>query len=360
MTYVDADDPNESAETRVPVTDDSVNHPVEPPRRRRVLRALAWTLGIILVLLLIVPLVWPVPEVPNAVDERDLAGPDSRFVDVDGVDYHYVRSGEGKPTVILLHGFGASTFSWRDIVPELDDRSDVVAFDRPGFGLTERLLAGEWEGPNPYSLTTQADATIALMDELGIERAVLVGHSAGGAVAALAAARHPNRVEGLVLEAAAIYTGGGTPGWIRPLLATPQARRVGPLIVRRVFSGPRGTEFLRSAWADPSAITDEMIEGYRAPLTIRDWDKALWELTIAPRPDAPVDVLDRIECPVLVVAGTEDAIVPYEDGVRLAEDLDGRLATFEETGHLPHEERPERFATEVYRFLDELEEDCAG
>jgi pimeloyl-ACP methyl ester carboxylesterase len=337
--------------------------PLDPPtpaRRRRVLPVLGWAFIVLLALLLVVPLVWPVPDVPDAVEAADLAGPDSRFVEVGGVTYHYVRFGEGEPAVIFLHGFGASTFSWRDILPDIAERRQVVAFDRPAFGLTGRPLRGEWEGPNPYGLTAQADNTVALMDELGIGQAVLVGHSAGGAVAVLAAARHPDRISGLVLEAPAILAGGGTPSWIRPLLATPQARRIGPLFVRRILSGDSGADFVRAAWADPSAVTDEGIEGYRAPLTIRDWDKALWELTIAPRPDAPADALGLIECPVLVVAGTEDGAVPYEDSVRVAEILGARLATFEETGHLPHEERPERFTTELYRFLDELEPGLPG
>jgi len=329
-----------------------------PFARRRALRIVAWALGAVVLALVVLPLIWPVPEVPDAVEARELAGPDSRFVEVSGLSYHYVESGQGEPVVIFLHGFGASTFSWREVLPEIAERRRAVAFDRPGFGLTERPLAGGWDGPNPYSATSQADDTIVLMDELGIEQAVLVGHSAGGAVAVLAAARHPDRVSGFVLVAPAIYTGGGTPAWIRPLLATPQMRRVGPLLVRRILGGERGADLVRAAWHDPSAVTDEVIEGYRAPLQVRDWDKALWELTIAPRPDVPAEALDRIRCPVLVVSGTEDRTVPHEDSVRLAEELGGRLAAFEETGHLPHEERPERFTTEVFRFLDDLEASC--
>ena len=325
-------------------------------RRSRALRIIAWVLVGLLVALLFIPLVWPVPEIPDAVEPADLAGPDSRFVEVGGLDYHYVSAGDDPCTVIFLHGFGASVFSWRETIPDAAARCTAIALDRPAFGLTERPLRGEWDGPNPYSPTTQADHTIELMDALGIDQAVLVGHSAGGAIAVLAAARHPDRVSGLVLEAPAIYRGGGTPRLLRPLLATPQARRIGPLLLRRTLGGDSGADLVRAAWADPSAVTDEVIEGYRAPLAIRDWDRALWELTIAPRPDDPVDALDAVECPVLVVAGTEDRAVPYDDSVRVAEALGARLATFEETGHIPHEERPERFATELYRFLDDLDE----
>jgi len=327
----------------------------ERSRRARVWRVVAWTLLALLAIVVFVPLVWPVPEIPGAVEAADLAGPDSRFVEVGGIEHHFVQTGTGGRTVIFLHGFGASTFSWRDTLPDTAARATAIAFDRPGFGLTERKLRGEWDGPNPYSPTTQADRVVELMDELDIDEAVLVGHSAGGTVAVLAAARHPERVSGLVLEAPAVYTEGGAPRFIRPLLATPQARRIGPLIIRRALSGETGERLVRAAWADPSAVTDEIIEGYRAPLAIRDWDRALWELSIAPRPDRAADVLDKIRCPVLVVAGTEDPTVPYDDSARVAETLGARLATFEDTGHIPHEERPERFSTELFRFLDDLE-----
>lgn len=325
-------------------------------RGRRGWRILGWVLLALFAAATVLPLVWPLGRTPEGVDPTELAGPASRFVDIDGVWYHYERAGEEECTVIFLHGFGASTFSWRDTLADASARCTAIAFDRPGFGLTERPLGEDIGDPNPYSQTTQAEHVIELMDALGIEKAVLVGHSAGGTVAVLTAARHPERIIGLVLEAPAVLTGGGTPRLIRPILATPQARRVGPAFVRRVFDGPRGERFLRSAWADPDALTDEIIAGYRVPLEVRDWDRALWELTIAPRPDDPAELLDLVTVPTLVVAGTEDTIVPYADSVRVAEILGARFAPFEETGHIPHEERPDRFVNELYRFLDDLDD----
>ncbi len=332
--------------------------PRRPPRgpARRTRRTVAAALIVALLAALVVPLLWPVPPLPDAVEAAELAGPESRFVEVEGITYHYRLEGDDPCAVLFLHGFGASLFSWRESVADASARCTAVAFDRPAFGLTERPLDGEWEGPNPYSPTTQADHAIALMDALGIERAVLVGHSAGGAIAVIAAARHPERVRGLVLEAPAVLSSGGTPRLVRPLLATPQARRVGPLVLRRTLGGTRGEELVRAAWADPDAVSAETIEGYRRPLQVRDWDRALWELVIAPRPDDPAELLSGVECPVLVIAGTEDRAVPFEDSARVAELLDARLATFEGVGHIPHEEAPERFASELYRFLDDLDE----
>ncbi len=331
------------------------NHPVATLHpRRSVARVLGFTALALVALVLLVPLIWPVPPIPDAVEPSALADPDSRFVELDGISFHYVTEGDTECAVILLHGFGASTVSWETVLPDLSARCTAIAFDRPAFGLTQRLLPGQWEGDNPYTLSAAADQTVALMDALGIEKAVLVGHSAGGAVAVVTAAEYPERVRGLVLEAPAIYADGGPHAWLRPVLTTPQARRIGPLFLRRALAGDAGIEFVRGAWADPDAITDEAIEAYRRPLQIRDWDRALWEYTIAPQTADPVRALADVRAPVLVIAGKQDTYVPFEQSVRVADELGARLVTFEDAAHIPHEEFPERFVNEIYRFLDDL------
>jgi len=282
---------------------------------------------------------------------EQLADPDSRFADLNGVKVHYKVAGEGQPAVVLLHGFAASLFSWREVIGPLAESHTVVAFDRPGFGLTERPLPGEWEGQSPYSPEAQADLTVALMDELGIDRAVLVGNSAGGTVAALTALRYPERVEALVLVDPAIYQGGMQfPGVVRWLLGTPQARRLGPLFVRSIRDW--GLEFGRSAWHDPSKITDEIWDGYTKPLQAENWDKGLYEVTLASRSLGLDKQLDEIQVPVLVVTGDDDRIVPTEQSIRLAGELpSAELALAPNCGHVPHEECPEFFLAVVNRFL---------
>jgi len=322
--------------------------------RRRVWR---WVVLAGLVAALVVPLLWPVPELIGVLPPRQLADLDSKFVAVNGVEVHYKESAPASPTcnVILLHGFGASTFSWRDTLAGLAERCRVVAFDRPGFGLTSRPMPGEWEGANPYSPTAQADLTVALMDELGMERAVLVGHSAGAGVAVLVAARHPDRVSALVLEAPAVTTGGGPGAWASPLLRTPQARRIGPLFLRR-FAGEGSDDLIRGAYADPSAVTQLTLDGYRKPLSAEDWDRGLWELTAAPRPDDPADALPGLGMPVLVIYGEEDTYVSPDDSRRAAESAPtGQATSIPDVGHIPHEEVPAAFETIIFRFLDDLD-----
>ena len=78
--------------------------------------------------------------------------------------------------MVLLHGFGASVFSWRDVMAPLAELGRVVGFDRPAYGLTQRPLPGEWMGENPYSADAQVTLTLGLMNELGVDRAILVGN----------------------------------------------------------------------------------------------------------------------------------------------------------------------------------------
>lgn len=309
-------------------------------------------LGLLLAALLVGPFLVPVPPLEGTVPPRQLADADSRFVEVNGLQVHYKIAGEGEPVLILLHGFGASLFSWREVMGPLAAHGTVVAFDRPAFGLTERPMPGEWEGESPYSAAAQADLTVGLMDALGVERAVLVGNSAGGTVAVLTALRYPQRVEALVLVDAAIYQGGGFPSWLAPLLLTPQARHLGPLFARRIQDW--GRDFARSAWHDPSGITAEVWAGYTLPLQAENWDRALWELTVASRPLGLAERLDELTMPVLVITGDDDRIVPTESSIRLADELpNAELVVIPNCGHVPQEECPAPFIEAVINFLEE-------
>jgi pimeloyl-ACP methyl ester carboxylesterase len=303
----------------------------------------------LLLLLAVVPFLIPVPPLQGTVPPEVLADVDSRFIDVDGLRMHYKQQGQGEPALVLLHGFGASTFSWREVMPQLSALGTTVAFDRPAFGLTQRPMPGEWQGESPYSPEAQADQTIGLMDSLGIDRAVLVGHSAGGTAALLTTLRHPDRVQALVLVDPAIYR-SGAPGWLGPLLRTPQMRRLGPLVARSLSK--MGDRLIDSAWYDPSRVTADVIEGYRKPLRAQDWDRALWEVTLASHPLHLEERLGEVRVPVLVITGDHDQIVPSELSARLAEELpNAELVVIPECGHIPQEERPGAFLSAVSAFL---------
>lgn len=316
--------------------------------KKRILKITGGILAILLVLLLIAPFLIPVPPLENTVPAESLADDDSKFIEINGVNVHYKIYGTGEPVFILLHGFGASLFSWHEVTTPLAEYGTVIAYDRPAFGLTERPL--EWEGESPYSQDAQVELVIGLMDALGIAKAILVGNSAGGTISMLTALKYPERIESLILMDPAVYAGGGAPAWIRPLLGTPQMRHVGPLFARQIQA--QGVEFIKTAWHDPSKIPQSTFDGYLKPLQVENWDKALWELTLSSRESGLAERVSEFNLPILVITGDDDRIVPTEQSLRLAEEIpNADLAVLSQCGHLPHEECPDEFMQAVQDFL---------
>lgn len=322
---------------------------------KRWLRILFSGLGVLLAAAIFLPLVIPIPPPSDTRPARDLAYPDSQFIEVDGLEVHVQQVGRGGLPLVLLHGFGASTFSWREVLAPLSADRLVVAFDRPGFGLTERPIPPFPGGVSPYTQAAQVDLLLGLMDVLGIERAVLVGNSVGGTISILTALEHPDRVAALVLVDPGVYAEGGAPAWVRLFLSLPQARRIGPLFVRNIRDW--GLDLMYTAWHDPSKVTPEIVDGYTRPLLAENWDRALWELTLASRDSDLTARLGELAMPVLVVTGDDDRIVPTADSVRVAGEIaDAQLVILPACGHVPQEECPNAFLEAVESFLSGLPE----
>ena len=307
----------------------------------------------------ILPLIYPIPEL-ETVPPQKLAQPGDKFAEVDGVNLRYTETGTAPPTLLLLHDFGSSVFSWRKVTGALGEQARVIAFDRPGFGLSERpaVAPGETGVQNPYTPEAQVALSVGLLDKLGVKKAVLIGNSAGGAVAVNFALTYPERVAGLVLVDPALQS-GGPPALIRSLYNTPQGRRIGPYLMRP-FGGDAGLEQLRRAYADPSRLSDADIAGYRRPLKADGWDRALWEITKANKPGDLFSRLGELKVPTLVVSGAKDNLIPVEQSQKAAADIDGAaINVLPDCGHLPQEECPQKFLAVVTPWLNTLQTDTA-
>jgi len=318
---------------------------------------LVWVgVGLLMLALAIVtlPLVLPIPPMRDCELPEHLADPDSLFAQVNDLKIHYKDSSGSKPVLVLLHGFGASLFSFSGIIPELTKDFRVVSFDRIGFGLSQRPKLGEWMGENPYSDRSQVSILFGLLDLLGIQKALLAGHSAGGAIAVQAALQQPEWVSGLVLEDPAIFNQGhGFSGGLKWLLDSPQAERVMPYIIRKILS--RSDSSIRKAWHDPSRLLPETIELYRRPLRVKDWDRALFEFTRAERTPLHDDQLAQLQIPVLVLSGDDDSFVAPRDSLRLSTMLpQAQFAMITACGHIPHEEQPKDFIAVALPFLKSI------
>ncbi len=279
---------------------------------------------------------------------------DSRFADVDGLQVHYRMAGQGEPGLLLFHGFGANTFTWRKIMQPISRHGATIAYDRPAFGLTERPDRDKWPGgENPYSPEFQPRLAISLLDALSIDQAVLIGNSAGGTIAMLTAYNYPERVAALILVDAAIYTTGGTPEWFKPILGSLKRLPIPDSVTRPALKV--GKRLLKVAWHDPTRIESDVIDGYATSWQVDGWDRAMWEMISVTGPMDISWVPPRIKTPTLVITGDDDRIVPTAESIRLAEEIPGaELVVIPECGHMPQEECPWELVEAAGDFIDRV------
>lgn len=313
-------------------------------------------LGSLAAALLVGPFLVPVNSTGTLTNKEaaaELWGDRSEFVEVLDHEVHLVTAGDENSDrlILLLHGFGASAFSWRDVLEPLSGHGFVVAYDRAAFGFTERPTS--WE-VNPYSSAGQLQVIDELVNRFGEgKEVVLVGHSAGGSLAAAYALDNQSRLSGLVLEAPAIYSTGGSAGWFNWIFDVPQLNHLGPLAVASIATS--GLDLLDRSYNDPSQITDEVLAGYTAPLKVAGWERAFWEFNKAPRSLGVAERLSELTMRTLVITGDNDVVVATADSIRLASELpDAELVIVPETGHLPNEEKPREFATAIIQYLSTL------
>ncbi|HJU54117.1 MAG TPA: alpha/beta hydrolase [Pyrinomonadaceae bacterium] len=273
----------------------------------------------------------------------------SRFVDVGGVRVHYQEAGafDAKP-VLLLHGFTASNFVWKDVlVPLAEGGFRVVAPDLLGFGFSGKPRDGE------YTIGAQARMVVGLMNALGIERAALVGSSYGGAVAATCALDYPERVERLVLVDAVINDHARN----RPLLRLAAAPLIGDLVSPLMMGSRRLLRSqLRKGYAPENRhLFDETrATAHHRPLLAASTQRAAVTTLRRWRASRIAEEAHRITQPTLLVWGEADPVIPLAHGRQLNRAMpDSRLRIFRRCGHMPMEERPQKFVEVVAHFLGE-------
>jgi len=283
----------------------------------------------------------PDPRVGAWMKEAGLAPRESVLA---GHRVRFVRIGQGDP-VVLIHGLGASLYTWQALLPRLAASHDTIALDLPGFGASEQ--------PPDLSFDDLVEVIPALLDALGLERAGLVGNSLGGAVAAAVAARWPDRVPVLVpIDAAGFQEGSGdTPLVFRLAAADPTG-----LLARLPLRRPLTRLALRQVFHDDSRVTEERVEEYLAPM-LRPGALAAMQSLLSEPPENLArlrEALPRIRAATLVVWGREDVWIPVTHGERFRAAIAGsRLEILEGCGHSPQEECPEALLAVLEPFLDQ-------
>ncbi len=312
----------------------------------KISRILAVIGAVVLALILVVPFLIPVQTTGTAT-YKEVAGEGATFASAQGIDIYYEKTDfvcqEGKncsnpPVIFLMHGFGANTFSFREVTEPLSQLGDVIAYDRPGFGLSERPTS--WEGENPYGSIGQDLILDQLITEFASGRdVILVGHSAGGTLAAQYVVDNKDAIQGLILISPAILSTGGSPSWLNWVFSIPQLDHLGPLLVSSIASS--GMDLLNESWYNKNLITEEVKAGYREPLSVIGWEEGFWEFNRAPRAFDVKDRLDEITIPTLLITGDTDTVVATADTEALANMIkDSVLFVIPQSGHLAQEETP--------------------
>jgi pimeloyl-ACP methyl ester carboxylesterase len=286
---------------------------------------------------------------------RELADPDSRFARLAEIDVHHKVTGDpGDPTVLLFHHFHGNVATWRHVMAGLGDAHRVVAFDRPGFGLSERPVPNGRGPGDPYARATSVRIALDLLTELDAPDAILVGSSAGGTIALETYAAAPERVRALVLLSPAITGDIGPPEQLRPLLRSAPIRLLAPRLIERA-AGELTLERVTRSWHDPSRATADDVDAYARPLLAEGWQHGYLGVFSADGPPDLRQLLPRIDVPTLVVAGASDRIIGPHWNRRTARAIPGaRFEVLPDCGHTPHEECPAQLLEVVRGFLAEL------
>lgn len=316
--------------------------------------------GIILAILVLVitigPLLIPINGATGLQEARELMSSDGQMITLpfqgtDGIETYYSYTPakiDTDKTFILLHGSLYSNNTWNEITDYLSTKGNVYAYDQAPYGLSEKLIEGDWTKDNPYTVNAAIKQLETFMDVLEIESATLMGSSYGGVLAAEAAVKMPQRVDNLIFVDPAIYINESMPKWF---LELPQMERLGPIFARFLAEGD---SFYESTYYDKSKITDQRTKMNKQLTQVKNWDLAFWEYLQAWRAN-PSNVAQKVRSinqNSLVISGEQDAIVPLEQSQQLARELpNSTLKIIEDCGHLPHEEKPEVFIKTLDSWL---------
>ncbi|MFN3688815.1 alpha/beta fold hydrolase BchO [Salinarimonas sp.] len=269
----------------------------------------------------------------------------SAFVEAAGMRWHVQRMGEG-PVLLLVHGTAATTHSFRDLMPILARRFDVIACDLPGHGFSD-------PAPHPPTLPAVARGIAELMGALGAAPALALGHSAGAAILVRAALDGLLAPRGIVGVNAAIMPFEGFAGRVFSPLA--KLLVINPFVPRLFAAGADAASVERLLAQTGSRLDAAGVALYARAIASPGHVAGALAMMAHWNLDALVEDLTRLSTPLLLVVGERDRAVPPLDSRRVrALVRHARLEHLPRLGHVAHEEAPEAVAGLVEGFWGEV------
>ena len=272
----------------------------------------------------------------KSVPVQELAGKNSRFINVNGRMLHYEKYGSGKP-VILVHGFACSTYTWRHVIPLLSHSCTVYALDLPGFGLSDKSPEAS------YDLRSQARTLLDFVNALQLPSASLAGHSMGGVIVGIAAAEAPQKVDKLIIIDAGLYY-EGSPKFFQHLYFPFDV-----IMARSFYTKSVSSRSLATGYYDKSYITDELIENYLKPTRTLHAADALVTILRTLSGESYEGISTSITVPTLLIWARQDK---PSNGERLHQEIKGsQLLIINDAGHMVQEEKPKEVAAAIQQFV---------
>ncbi|MEE4186084.1 MAG: alpha/beta hydrolase [Gammaproteobacteria bacterium] len=283
---------------------------------------------------------WPQPA---GVPAATLASADDRFIEAGGMTLRYRVWGEphpGRPPLVLMHGFGNTVQTFRDLAPALADTYQVIALDMPGFGLSDK------PADHDYSNASQAAVVVEFMRALGLKNPVIGGHSMGGALALHVAQQAPE-VSGMILMNPGIIT-TGVPA-IAEFAVFPL-----PRLTAKTFGDAGFRErFLKQSYVNPDIVTPAVVEDVMVGALTDDYLTGSTQMMKYYKSGDEEGMLPDIRVPALIVWGVEDKSKPDGEAELLAAELpNSRLALIPGAGHYVQEEKPLESAAAIVAAQD--------
>ena len=269
----------------------------------------------------------------------------SKFMNVAGMSIHYRDEGpkSDQEPIVLIHGTSASLHTWDGWTKVLKTQRRVIRFDLPAFGLT---------GPDPqnnYTIEHYAEVVIAVLDKLNINKSILAGNSLGGYIAWATALLHPDRVTKLILVDSSGYS--YDPESV-PLAFKLSQNPITSYLLKDVLPKSLVERSVKNVYGNPKLVSDELVSRYYE-LSLREGNrsalKARFEQTI---PGVLADKIKTINMPTLLIWGRKDKLIPLKFGEKFKQEIvNSKLIIFDELGHVPHEENPQKTVRAVLNFL---------
>ncbi len=255
---------------------------------------------------------------------------------------HYIERGKGAQHVVLLHGFGANTYTWKNQIDLLAKGGfHVWAIDFLGFGLSDKPLNTE------YSIDLYREQIVDFLEAKGIPKAHIIANSMGGTVALSLASQSPEKTASLILIDPLAYP-------VKMPFAYSMGKRLGKMMIP-FFTRNLVHQTMKKIYHDPAKITEDLLDAYWLPYQMEGGREAAIKILNSFDPASLTELSQSypdMQMPILLLWGEDDRWIPLSHLLALQDVFPhAQSATISHSGHTPQEETPEQVNSLLSQFL---------